>query len=455
MKKQNFFFLLFILLLSAILLSPRAFLRAQSACERGALISPNDKAALQIALDECNKEITAQDQLLQGKQQERVSYERDVTILGAQIKKAQASINARNIIIGRLKENITEKTQVIEVLSDKIIREKDSVAQLLRKINEIDQASMAEVVLSKKNLSDFFLDIDSFNSIKDSLRTSLISIGKDKEQTETERAALEETQRKEADTRAELEAQKRVVQKNETEKAKLLSITKNTEKEYQKILAEKKALSVKIRAALFELRDSDGIQFGQAYEYALESYRKTGVRPAFLLAIFSQETSFGKNVGSCYLRDTTTGAGVGMNTGKNFAKVMKPGRDIEPFLSITGALGRDPFNTRVSCPQEVGYGGAMGPAQFIPSTWVGMQRSVANMLGKANVDPWNAEDAFMAASIYLRDLGAAKGGYSAERDAACRYFSGSKCSASAFVANYGNSVTAKATSIQENQIDKL
>ena len=452
---KRFLSITFFVFILAVAFIPTSFLRAQSACERGALINPNDKAALQIALDECNKEITAQDQLLQGKQKERVSYERDVAILGVQITKAQSSINARNIIIGRLKENITEKSQVIEVLSDKIGREKDSISQLLRKVNEIDQSSMAEVMLSKKNLSDFFLDVDSYNYIKDSLRESLISIGEAKKQNETEKAALEETRNKEADAKAEMEAQKRVVQKNEKEKAQLLSITKNKEKEYQKVLADKKALSVKIRAALFELRDSDGIQFGQAYEYALEAYKKTGVRPAFLLAIFSQESSYGKNVGSCYLKDTNTGSGVGMNTGKVFAKVMKPGRDIEPFLSITGALGRDPFQTRVSCPQEVGYGGAMGPAQFIPSTWVGMQKTVASMLGKGQVDPWNPEDAFMAASIYLRDLGASVGGYTAERNAACRYFSGSKCSASSFVANYGNSVTAKATSIQENQIDKL
>jgi len=452
--KRLLFTILPIIILSAVLI-PAFSSRAQSACERGALINPDDKAALQIALDECNKEIAAQDQLLQVKQKEAGSLAGDVAILGAQIKKSQAAINARNIIIGRLKDNIVQKTLIIETLSDKIAREKDSVSQLLRKINEIDQASMAEVILSKKNLSDFFLDIDSFNSIKNSLRESLVSIGTAKKATESEKAALEDSQRKEADAKAEMEAQKRAVQRNEQEKTKLLSITKNQAKEYQKILADKKALSAKIRAALFELRDSDGIQFGQAYEYAQEAYRKTGVRPAFLLAIFSQETSFGKNVGSCYLRDKVTGAGVGMNTGRIFAKVMKPGRDVEPFLEITSDLGRDPFNTRVSCPQEVGWGGAMGPAQFIPSTWVGMRKSVASMLGKGQVDPWNAEDAFIAASIYLRDLGAAQGGYSAERDAACRYFSGSKCSASAYVANYGNSVIAKATSIQENQIDKL
>ena len=428
---------------------------AESACDAGARINPDNKAALQIALDACNKEIAAQDVLLKSTTAQKVGIQRDLSSLAAQINKALLSIKASDITIRGLKDDIMNKTLTINELSDKIAREKESVSQLLRKTNEVDQSSMVEVVLSQKNLSDFFLDLDSFTSIKNSLRESLNSISDAKKLKEREKGILEDKENKEADAKAEKEAQKRAVQKNEAEKATLLKITKNTEKEYAKILADKKALSAKIRAALFELRDSNGIQFGQAYEYALKVSQKTGVRPAFLLAIFSQESSYGKNVGSCYLKNSSTGAGVGMNSGTPFAKVMKPDRDVEPFLQITSELGRDPYKTRVSCPQSVGWGGAMGPAQFIPSTWMGVRGQVASNLGIGLADPWSPLDAFMAAGIYLRDLGAGGGGYSAERDAACRYFSGSKCSASTFAAGYGNSVVAKATSIQENQIDKL
>jgi membrane-bound lytic murein transglycosylase B len=413
------------------------------------------KVELQANLDELEKEIAIQNALLHGKQKERVSIERDVAILEAQIKKAKLLIRARDIAIGKLGGDIKQKTVVIGTLSDKIESEKDSLAQLLRKTNEVDQSSVVEMVLSKQNLSDFFLDLDSFTSIKGALRDSLSSITVAKGQTEEEKVSLEESQRKEADARAELESNKRVVQKNETEKNQLLSITKNKEKEYKKVLEERKARAAEIRAALFSLRDSGEIPFGKAYEYSLLTSQKTGVRPAFILAIFSQESSFGKNQGSCYLKDPDTGAGVGVNTGRVFSKVMSPTRDVAPFLSIVKTLGGDPFTTRVSCPQEIGWGGAMGPAQFIPSTWVGLQSSIASALGVSQTDPWNPRDAFMAAGLYLRDLGAGGGGYSAERDAACRYFSGSKCSKSSFVAGYGDSVIKKATNIQENMIDPL
>lgn len=449
-----FFVLLFVLLVSRSVLFAQT---APAAPNSLALHAQTDaqKAVLQANLDELEKEIAAQDVLLQGKQKERVSIERDVVILEAQIKKAKLLIRARDLAIGKLGGDITEKTTTIDDLTKKIEREKESVAQLLRKTDEVDQFSIVEVVLSKKNLSDFFLDLDSFTSIKGALRNSLIAIAQAKGQTEEEKVALEESQRKEADAKAELEAGKRAVQKNEGEKNQLLSITKNKEKEYKKVLDERKRRAGEIRAALFALRDSGEIPFGKAYEYALTASQKTGVRPAFILAIFSQESSFGKDIGSCYVKDTATGAGVGANTGRAFAKVMNPSRDIPPFLKIVGDLGGDPFNTRVSCPQEVGWGGAMGPAQFIPSTWVLYSNNVATSLGKSTADPWNPRDAFMAAALLLSDNGASGGGYSAERDAACKYFSGSKCSRSSWAAGYGNSVIVKATNIQENMIDPL
>ena len=455
MKNKHYlsFFVILLFLLPAFL--AHADTGAVSACVAGANISPDDKVQLKLAYDECNKEIAVQDQLLKDKQKEGVSYANAVATLKTQITKAQLSIKASDITIQTLQGDITDKTLTINELSEKIDREKESVAQLLRKANEIDQSSMAEVILSQQNLSDFFLDIDSFSSIRGALRDSLNAIADAKTLKEKEKGILEDKENKEADAKAEMEAHKREVQQSEAEKAALLAITKNQEKAYAQILADKKALSAKISAALFSLRDTNGIQFGQAYQYAQTVSAKTGVRPAFLLAIFSQESSYGKNVGSCYLKDKNTGSGVGMNSGTVFAKVMKPDRDVGPFLQITGELGMDPYNTRVSCPQSVGWGGAMGPAQFIPSTWMGIRDIIASYVGESSANPWSPLDAFMAAGIYLRDLGAGTGGYTAERNAACKYFSGSKCSASSFASGYGDSVVAKATSIQENQIDKL
>ena len=97
----------------------------------------------------------------------------------------------------------------------------------------------------------------------------------------------------------------------------------------------------------------------------------------------------------------------------------------------------------------------MGAAQFIPSTWILFTDRITSALGSDFADPWSARDAFMAAGLYLTDLGANPSSYSGERDAACRYFSGSKCSRSSWAATYGSQVMSKAENIQTTMIDPL
>lgn len=92
----------------------------------------------------------------------------------------------------------------------------------------------------------------------------------------------------------------------------------------------------------------------------------------------------------------------------------------------------------------------MGPAQFIASTWTLFEDRISSALNLGGTpNPWNPEHAFMASGLFLSDLGASGGGYTAERNAACRYFSGSICSKSSLVASYGNSVVSKADTIQQ------
>ena len=130
---------------------------------------------------------------------------------------------------------------------------------------------------------------------------------------------------------------------------------------------------------------------------------------------------------------------------------MKPTRDVQPFIAITTALGFDPHQTVVSCPIAgvAGYGGAMGPAQFIASTWQLFAPRIEKNLGESVANPWAAQDAFMAASLYLTDLGGVGSSASAQLKASCKYYGsgGSTCS-------YGRSVQTLRASIQSN-IDYL
>lgn len=422
------------------------------------------EARLRAELAQVEQEQRETQKILDGAKQQSSSLSRDILILDTKIKAAELNIRAKNLLIETLGKDISKKEQTIGTLTNRIERGRDSLAQILRKTNEVGEITIPEVVLSGQNVSDVFIDLDTFESVQTSLKSTFEEIRTAKTQTETEKNTLDKRRSQELDARAVIEQERKNIASNKAEKNRLLAVSKGNEKTYSAVLAEKNKKAAEIRAALFSLRDSKAIPFGTALQYANAASRATGIRPAFLLAVFMQESgldasdsTFGKNVGSCYLTDTKTGAGASVNSGRTFPNVMHATRDVPPFIRIVGDLGLDQMKTLVSCPiaSAGGYGGAMGPAQFIPSTWVLYEKGVKKALGSITPNPWNPEHAFVAASLLLVDNGAVYGSYSAEQNAACKYYSGRSCSASAVAKSYGTQVMAKADMIQRTMIDPL
>jgi membrane-bound lytic murein transglycosylase B len=95
----------------------------------------------------------------------------------------------------------------------------------------------------------------------------------------------------------------------------------------------------------------------------------------------------------------------------------------------------------------------MGPAQFIPSTWMIYRDKVKQITGQTP-NPWDIKDSFLAATLYLADYGAAKQTYDAEWKAAMIYFSGTTNTKYRF---YGDSVMKIASQYEEDikEIEEL
>jgi membrane-bound lytic murein transglycosylase B len=425
-------------------------IHAQTSAVCNDAVAGKTEAQLKADLALCNAEIAKWQAILSGTRQEITTIDGDVKALTAKIRAAEATIKAKNIAISQLSKDIDLHSQKIDELGGLINEGKESLAQLIRRTNEIDEYSLAEVVLDSKNLSEFFIDLDTFLSIQRDLEVHFDNVRRRIQETEDERNRLSEVQNQEMDAKYDIETQKKRIAQTEQEKKRLLAATKLEANSYEQIVADRQAKANRINTALFRLRgiDGGGIPFKDALAYAKEASRHTGVRPAFILGILRQESNLGVNVGQCLLVNKKTGAGKGKNTGTPFANVMKPDRDIAYFLDLMSRLGRDPFGMPVSCPQSVGYGGAMGPTQFIPSTWRNYEGRIAQAFGVATGDPWNPEHAIMATALFLQDLGAGRGGYSAEREAAGRYYAGGNWMA--YGLGYAASVLRYAESYQSD-----
>ncbi len=405
-----------------------------------------EKVACQNALNQVNAELNQANAALATAQAKSSSLTNDIAVLQAKVKAAELDIKAKNLLILTLGNDIASRQSHIDDLESHINKGKDSLADLMRKMGELDTYSMPEVLLSKSSISGFFTDVDTFQSIQDGLQRTFYQLQSDQASTTVEKDSLTKRQNTEIDARYAIQQQQASIQRDQAEQKQLLSISKKDEKAYTDLVTAKSAFAAQIKAALFPLAGGGkAIPFGTAFQYAQVVAQKTGVQPAFLLALLTQETNLGGNVGTCYLGNTSNGSGVNVRTGVPVAKVMNPTRDVPPFISIVKGLGYDPYKAVVSCPQSIGWGGGMGPAQFIASTWVLFEDRVASVLGISGTpSPWDPQAAFMAAGIYLSDLGAGSPSYSAQKTAACKYYSGRACGYVSGATSYANSVLSLA-----------
>ncbi|MES2953008.1 MAG: hypothetical protein V4674_00410 [Patescibacteria group bacterium] len=460
-KKNSLLSLISALFLCLLFLFGASSLSAQqlSEGERAA-----QEAQWRIELAATEAEIAKWQAELNKTKQGTKSLQGEASKLQAKINEAKAFIKQRQVQIEKLIRDIGEKTKAIGHLVVKEGEAKDFIAVLLRATNRADAFSASEVIFSGESVSDLFENVDSYSSVSRSLGEKLTDVRDLHTRTEEERKALDQKRIQEADKKAQIETDKKKIERDEAEKQRLIAINKTTEKTYQQVITEKQKRASEIRAALFRLRDSEGIPFGDALRYATAASEKTGVRPALILAILTQESDLGKNVGSCLVSNLETGDGAGKNSGSFFEQVMKAPRDTTPFGLITARLGRDWKMTPVSCPPAAkyvvgrGFGGAMGPSQFIASTWELFKNRIGALVGTSGdqADPWNPAHAFMATALYMSDLGARAESPTAEKNAACRYYSGRACdSKSPSNAFYGAQVMAKAQNIQLNMIDPL
>ncbi len=442
-----------ILILMFVIALPFGFTQNGFGIENSSVLaqvtSAEERAQLEAELKALEQEIKEKESILKQQQAQTGTLKKDVSLLTSQIQTAKLKIQAKTIAINKLGQEINQKSKAITDLESELVREKSSLAQLVKRTNELDQKGAAYVLLSAESVSGFYEDLDDFLSIKRSLYASVDKIKQVKSLAEDQKEQLESKKEDELDARSSIDYQKKVVEKSEAEKKTLLKISQTKESEYQKVLAERQKKVTEIKNKLFSFAggSTKAIPFAQAYEYAEAASNKTGVRTAFILAILTQESNLGKNVGTCNR--------AGDPPSKSWQNIMKPTRDLEPFKRITAALGLNPDTTPVSCPiAGGGYGGAMGPAQFIPSTWETVQDEVAADLGVSLANPWRAQDAIMASAVYLKRRGAV-GSEANERNAACRYYSGRACDgkkpANSF---YGNNVMSIARSVQ-GDIDYL
>jgi len=383
-------------------------------------------------------------------EKEKRTLRNQISILRNRIRKLDAQIRQGNIRVRNLEIQIRNTEVSIQETSLKIKESREKLATILRVFNKNAEQPIVEVFLNGETISDFFNNLFALETLNNENKRILKRIQGHKVFLDEQKLQVEDERHKTENVVATQLLQKQEQAEARKKQEDFLKMTVAEHQEYLRKKANVERAAAEIRARLFELIDiPEAPTFGEALELAEWVEQKIGIRPAFLLAIITQESALGRNVGRCHLVNFETGESVHINTGARMRRGMAPGpphhstrNDVAHFLNITRELGRNPNQTLISCPMAVGWGGAMGPAQFIPSTWMSRRPRLEPFV-QGTPDPWNIRHAFLASALYLRDLG----GLNNERTAALRYFAGGNWAnpANAF---YGNQVVQRINCLQ-------
>lgn len=391
------------------------------------------ESELETILAQCEAEINHQKILLEDKQRDSVTIERDISILESKINKTKSEINYRNAQIKKLTSDISSSEVKIRSLEDESTRTKGSIADIVKKTYEIDSISTLEALLSGQTISNFFIDLDNFVILKKELSNSLQTALKLKDETEQTKLNLSTEKTKQVALKISVEEDQKKTLVYKDQKEDLLSLNKQQEDEYKKSIAEKEAIKNEVRNRIFRTVGGTELRFEDALKLIMPYSDVIGVEPALVLAVLTQESSvngiIGANIGKCtYDQYAPNKSGTVMSDSQKSS-----------FLDLMKTLGRNPSNTPVSCPipQDGQYGGAMGPSQFMPNTWwdikneTGYKKRVAKVLNISDPDPFKPLDAFTGTALYLSDarsLCAGPKGFSDKFDIyACtsaKYYSG-------------------------------
>lgn len=402
--------------------------------------SDTERQALESQLQTLEVQIGQYQDQIDGYQKQGGTLKNEIGTLNAKISKLNLEIKAINLQLSELNNKIADTQSKIVDIESSIVTDKQSLGILLRNLYESERTSAVEILLTSNNFSDVFNDLNNLTVLQNNVSAEIAKITDLRGQLQDQEQQLALAKADTETSRSYREAQKTEVDGLKSEKNKLLDITKGQESRYQVLLKQTKETAAQIRSRIFQLLGGGELAFDQAYKYAKLAGDSTGIRPAFLLAILDRESALGQNVGRC-----------------SYQKAMSP-KDRPLFLALVSALNINPDTVSVSCPNKDGvYGGAMGPAQFIPTTWNLYDDQVSKITSHAPANPWNNADAFVATALYLKD--SMKGcsaiyssQVSAERCAAAKYYSGSRWRT--YLWTYGDAVISRARSFQ-GDIDTL
>jgi murein DD-endopeptidase MepM/ murein hydrolase activator NlpD len=218
-------------------------------------------------VEEIKAQIESHNSKINAIEKEIAAYQKQLSVLGTQNKTLTTAIksidvtrqqttsqiaatanriSASNLKLNRLSYEIADKEDIIRL-------DREVIARSFRDIQASSDMTIIEQLLSSDSLSDAWILVDATTDLSRALQEHTESLGAAKAQLTVQHQSVANTKETLSSLNEKLKNQKKALDVVKLEKARLLSLTKNQESAYQKLIAQKRAEEASFEAALFDL----------------------------------------------------------------------------------------------------------------------------------------------------------------------------------------------------------
>jgi murein DD-endopeptidase MepM/ murein hydrolase activator NlpD len=246
MLQNKFFIFIFLMVLSLVLTTSTAY-------------------ALRI--DDLRTQISMRNIAIASLEQEILAYQNELNKIGREATTLEVAIDQFNVTIKKLNADVyltisqSEAAELrIEALEIGIKQQEEiiqrgimALGESIRRMEEAENRTLVEMVLSATSLSGFWDDVDSIQQFQNSIQTNLKSIRELKKRLGENKIIIEEERKQLLLFQGNLNSKKAVVEEAKKNKDVLLRETKNKESGYQNILEERLLRKKEFEKEIFAL----------------------------------------------------------------------------------------------------------------------------------------------------------------------------------------------------------
>ncbi len=190
-------------------------------------------------IEQIQKEISEYQKQIDKSMGEAASLKNKIRRLEYTRKKLNSGIYLTQNQIGAAGLNIERLSLEISLKEKEIKGSRISMAETIRNINETESQSIIEITLAHNKFSEFFNDLERMESFQKEISVNLNQLKKLKQILQKESDEKKEEKNNLENLKSRLVDQRIIVDANKTRKSQLFRETKNREKNYRKLLADR------------------------------------------------------------------------------------------------------------------------------------------------------------------------------------------------------------------------